>query len=210
MPAPITPIRSIGLTGGIGSGKSSVASMLQALGAVVIDADAISRALTASGGVAIDPIRNAFGDAAIGPDGALDRARMRELVFSEPSARERLESILHPLIGEESRRQAAQAGADAVIVHDVPLLAESAHWRQRVQRILVVDCSEATQAERVAARPGWTAESARLVIAQQASRARRRAIADAVIHNDGISLEALAVEVQSLWALWVGPVRRTT
>ena len=191
------PLR-IGLTGGIGSGKSTVGGLLAAMGAALIDTDAIARQLTEPAGAAIEPIRLAFGDAFIDAHGALARPAMRALAFSDPSARRRLEAILHPLIGTETERRAAAATAK-VIVFDVPLLVESARWRNRVDRVLVVDCSEATQIERVAARPGWTREMARAVIAQQATRAARRTCADAVVFNDGISLPALSEEVHTLW-----------
>ncbi len=194
----------LGLTGGIGSGKSTVAARLAALGAEVVDADAISRALTAAGGAAIGPLREAFGPQAIDAHGALDRAQMRALAFADPDARRRLEALLHPLIGAECERQAAAAGARPV-VFDVPLLAESRHWRARVQRVLVVDCDEATQVERVMRRSGWDADAVRRVITQQAPRARRRAVADAVIHNVGLSLQALHAEVDALWTRWCVP-----
>ena len=194
----LTQRLTIGLTGGIGSGKSTVGALLKALGADVVDTDAIARALCAAGGPAIGPIRRAFGAAFIDDTGALDRARMRELVFADPSARHRLEAILHPMIGDETRRREA-ASQSAVIAFDVPLLVESGHWRDRVQHILVVDCEEATQIERVAARPGWSVESARAVMAQQATRAARLACADSVIYNDGISLDELAARVRGLW-----------
>ncbi len=195
------PIGLIGLTGGIGSGKSTVAALLVAKGACLVDTDAIARALTLPGGAAMPALTEAFGAAAVAPDGALDRAHMRQLVFQDPAAKLRLEAILHPLIGREARRQAAVAG-DKPVVFDVPLLTESSHWRARVARILVVDCSEDTQAARVAARPGWDEVAARRVIAQQAPRAARRAIADAVVHNDGISLDMLRDSVQGLWRQW--------
>jgi dephospho-CoA kinase len=196
---------SIGLTGGIGSGKSTVARMLVECGAHLVDTDAIARTLTLPGGAAIAPIASTFGASAIGADGALDRERMRAIVFADPAAKLRLEAILHPLIGEAALAQATRVreeNADPCIVFDVPLLTESSHWRARAQRVLVVDCSEATQLERVAARPGWSSEAAARVIAQQAPRARRRAIADAVIHNDGLSMAALAAEVQAIHALF--------
>lgn len=192
---------TIGLTGGIGSGKSTVAARLTTLGAVLVDTDAIARSLTAPGGPAIVAVRREFGDAAIGEDGALDRARMRQLVFTDAGVKRHLEAILHPMIGEEAERQAISAGARTV-VFDVPLLAESRHWRARVHRVLVVDCSEATQVARVMQRSGWSAEAVQRVVAQQASRAMRRAVADAVIHNEGLSLEALHGEVDALWAQW--------
>jgi dephospho-CoA kinase len=194
----------IGLTGGIGSGKSTVAGLLVARGAALVDTDAIARELTASGGAAITPIAAAFGAGIIGPDGALDRTAMRTLAFGDAGAKQRLEAILHPLIGEaaSARAQAALRHGARLVVYDVPLLAESRHWRERVDRVLVVDCSEATQVLRVAARPGWSEEAARRVVAQQATRAARRAIADAVIFNDGIGLDALESEVDALLTHW--------
>ncbi len=197
-------VGSIGLTGGIGSGKSTVAALLVQAGCHLVDTDAIARELTLPGGAAIAPIAAAFGSRMIDAAGALDRAAMRELAFADPGAKARLEAILHPLIGQEATRRAA-AAAGRPIVFDVPLLAESGHWRARVERVLVVDCDEATQLHRVAARPGWSEEAARRVIAQQASRARRRAVADAVIFNDGITLDRLAAEVHALCALWLEP-----
>ena len=195
---------AVGLTGGIGSGKSTVAGLLVAQGACLVDTDAIARALTLPGGAAMRAVTEAFGAGAVAADGALDRAFMRQLVFQDPAAKLQLEAILHPMIGAEARRQANSAGGRPV-VFDVPLLTESSHWRARVQRVLVVDCSEDTQAARVAARPGWDEAAARRVIAQQAPRAMRRAIADAVIHNDGLSLDELRVAVRALWRQWLGP-----
>lgn len=200
----LRPVRSIGLTGGIGSGKSSVARVLVDCGAALVDTDAIARSLTLPGGAAIPALTREFGAGLITAEGALDRDRMRERVFADPEAKARLEAILHPMIGVEAQRQAAAAG-DRVVVYDVPLLAESSRWRRIVDRILVVDCSEQTQCRRVMQRSGWSEAAVQAVIAQQARRERRRALADALIHNDGLSLEALAVEVRSLWALWHGP-----
>ena len=194
---------AIGLTGGIGSGKSTAARVLVACGAHLVDTDAIARTLTIAGGAAIPALADAFGADALTPDGALDRERMRRRVFEDPAARATLEAILHPLIGDVARRQAGEATGRPV-VYDVPLLTESSHWRGRVDRILVIDCSEDTQIARVAARPGWDANAARRVVAQQASRASRRAIADAVIYNDGIGLAQFETEVRAVWALWVG------
>jgi dephospho-CoA kinase len=189
-----------GLTGGIGSGKSTVGAMLASVGAVVIDTDLIARRLTIPGGAAIEPIRAAFGASYIGADGGLDRPHMRAAAFADPAARTRLEAILHPLIGIEVERQAAAAAASApAIVFDVPLLVESGRWRDRVEAVWLVDCDEALQIERVAARPGWSADAARAVIAQQAARPARRAAADAVIHNQGLSLAELAENVHALW-----------
>ena len=192
----------IGLTGGIGSGKSTVAAMLSDLGATLIDTDAISRAITLPGGAAIPAIRSAFGADVLDAAGGLDRARMRDIVFAQTDAKRRLEAVLHPLIGIETERQAT-AAAGTTIVFDVPLLVESKRWRRIVDRVLVVDASEATQLTRVVTRSGWAPDAVRAVIAQQAPRRERRAAADAVVFNDGLSLEALAGEVRSLWAHWL-------
>lgn len=191
----------IGLTGGIGSGKSTVARLLVERGAVLIDTDAIARSLALPGGSAIEAIRTAFGSDLIDSDGGLDRARMRELVFADAQSKGRLEAILHPMIGLECTRQAL-AASGRTTVFDVPLLAESAHWRTRVDRVLVVDCSNETQVVRVMSRSGWTREAVLAVIHQQASRERRRACADAVIHNDGLTLDELAQHVDMLLAQW--------
>ena len=189
----------IGLTGGIGSGKSTVGTMLASLGAVVIDTDLIARRLTMPGGAALGAIAAAFGPHFIATDGGLDRPLMRRAAFDDVAIRRRLEAILHPLIGVEVEREAALATEAPVVVFDVPLLVESGRWRGRVDAVWVVDCDEEVQVARVAARPGWSEEAARAVIVQQASRAARRAAADAVIHNQGISLAELAAEVHSLW-----------
>jgi len=195
----VTPLR-IGLTGGIGSGKSAVSTMLASHGAAVIDTDLIARQLTLAGGVAIGALRAAFGNSFIAADGSLDRARMREAAFADGDVKHRLEAILHPLIGAEVERRAAAAGDDiAAIVFDVPLLVESGRWRSRVDAVWVVDCSEAHQVERVVARSGWTDAAVRSVLAQQATRAARRSAADAVIDNDGLSLAQLGDEVRDLW-----------
>ena len=189
----------IGLTGGIGSGKSTVAGMLAELGAVVIDADAISRSLTATGGRAIQAIRAQFGPEMVGADGAMDRQAMRARVFSDPSARQQLEAIIHPLVGQITREQAeaAIAAGARCLVHDVPLLVEAgARWRAAVDRVLVVDCDEDTQRQRVAARSGLALQEIDRIIAQQASRAQRLACADVVLFNQGLSLEALQAEVR--------------
>ncbi len=196
----------LGLTGGIGSGKSTVAQTLVACGAALVDTDAISRALTLPGGAALPAVAAEFGPQMMGADGAMDRARMRTLVFGDTSAKRKLEALLHPLIGHEAQRQAAAASAAGqTVVFDVPLLTESSHWRARVQRVLVVDCSADTQVARVAQRPGWTREMALQVVQQQASRAARRRLADAVLHNDGIGLAELQAQVQALWRHWTLP-----
>jgi len=195
----MAPLR-IGLTGGIGSGKSTVGAMLAALGAPLIDTDLIARELTLPGGAAIDAIRADFGAGFIAADGSLDRERMRTAAFGNADVRKRLESILHPLIGLSVERQSTTIAAGTpAIVFDVPLLVESGRWRARVDRVWVVDCDEALQVARVAARPGWTDASARSVIAQQASRHARRAVADAVISNDRLSLAKLGEQVRALW-----------
>ncbi|KQV61112.1 dephospho-CoA kinase [Pelomonas sp. Root1217] len=191
----------VGLTGGIGSGKSTVAGFLREAGATLIDTDAISRALTAAGGAAMPAIHQQFGADFVGVNGALDRDRMRGLAFSDPAAKRQLEAILHPLITVEAQAQAETATA-RLVVFDVPLLVESGRWRARVARVLVVDCAIETQIERVLQRPGWTRERVMGAIAAQASRKARRAAADAVLHNDGIPLVALRNEVLSLAERW--------
>ena len=194
---------TIGLTGGIGSGKSTLARRFAALGALVVDTDALAHALTAPGGAAIPAIATAFGADMIAADGSMDRAKMRALVFGQPPERQRLEAILHPMIGEATRAQASRAAAGQAIVFDVPLLAESGTWRTRVDRVVVVDCAEATQVARAVQRSGWTADAVERTIAQQASRAQRRAIADAVIVNEDLTLAQLDAEADGLWAAWV-------
>ena len=188
----------IGLTGGIGSGKSTVLQMLQALGAAAVDADAISRATTAAGGAAIPHIAQRFGPEFITADSALDRARMRERAYAHPEARQELEQIIHPLVGEEIARQvdAALAAGARCIVFDIPLLVETGRWRSQVDRVLVVDCEPATQVTRVVARSGLAPDEVRAIIAAQAPRALRLAAADLVICNEDLSLEALRYEVE--------------
>jgi dephospho-CoA kinase len=195
------PLR-IGLTGGIGSGKSTVARLLAGHGAKVVDTDGISRSLTQAGGAAMPALREAFGDGVIGPDGGLDRDQMRRLAFADGTARSKLEAILHPMISAAAQREAAAATDAAVIVFDIPLLVESGHWRDSVHRVLVVDCSESTQVARVMARSGWTADSVKAVMAAQATRERRNSIADDVVVNDGISQADLARRVEALWNTW--------
>lgn len=201
-------VRRIGLTGGIGSGKSTVAGLLVARGAVLVDTDAIARSIAQAGGIAMPALEAAFGRTVIAPDGGLDRAAMRQIVFADADAKLRLESILHPLIGAETQRQAAAAGQDAVVVFDVPLLVESGRWRAIVDRVLVVDATEATQRQRVVARSGWTPEAVDAVIAQQAPRRLRRAAADAVIFNESLTLAELEIEVQGLWKQWAAATTR--
>ena len=195
---------TVGLTGGIGSGKSTVGVEFEKHGVAVIDSDAIAHALTAPGGAAIEPIRAAFGAAFIGADGAMDRARMRDRVFQHPEERARLEAILHPLIRVETEsraRAALAAGAPPYVILMIPLLVEAArrdaHWRTRYRRIAVVDCSEATQVRRVMARNGYTEPAVRRILEAQATRAERLAAADDVIDNDG-GTEAIGPQVARL------------
>ena len=193
-------ILRVALTGGIGSGKSAAAAHLERLGATIIDTDLISHQLTAPHGAAIVPIAAEFGDGFITPEGALDRAAMRDEVFANPDARRRLEAILHPLI----RRQAADAcerahAACRVLV--VPLLVETSGWRELVDRVCVVDCPEDVQIARVIARNGFPEAQVRAMLAAQSSRAQRLSIADDVLDNTG-SLAALHQQVETLYANW--------
>jgi dephospho-CoA kinase len=174
----------VGLTGGIGSGKSAAAERFAALGAAIVDTDVIAHELTVAGGAGIAPIRAAFGDAVLTPEGALDRAAMRHIAFADPAARARLEAILHPLIRAESEARCRLASADfPYVVLAVPLLVESGNYRERVDRVCVVDCPEAVQLERVMARSGLSRAEAQAIIAAQASRVVRLAAADDVIDN---------------------------
>lgn len=193
-------ILRIGLTGGIGSGKSTVARVLVACGAALVDADAISRQLTAPGGAAISELSSQFGPQMITPEGAMDRDRMRELAFSDPAIKGQLEAIIHPLVSQESLRQAnaAVAAGNPCIVFDIPLLVESGRWRQQLDRVLVVDCAQATQIARVMARNGLVREVVEKIMAGQASRAQRLAAADICICNEGLSMEALERLVREL------------
>jgi dephospho-CoA kinase len=184
------PAWRIGLTGGIGSGKSTVGARLQSLGAELIDADAISRASTAAGGAAIPAVRDGFGPDFIDSGGALHRARMRELVFADPDARQRLEAIVHPIVAREIALRVTESNK-ACVVFDVPLLAESPRWRPQLDRVLVIDCSEATQRRRVRARSGWDDAVIDGVLRSQSPRALRLAVADAVIFNDEDDLDRL-------------------
>lgn len=193
----------IGLTGGIGSGKTRVADLLAARGAAIIDADAIAHALTAPGGAAIAPLRAAFGDAMIDDTGALDRARMRELVFRDRPAKAGLEAILHPMIRTHIDEAAAQA-TGLYVVFVVPLLVESGQWQGRVDRVCVVDCDEETQIRRVQARSGLTREAVERIMLVQAMRDERLGAADDVIVNDGATTaEALEAQVEALHARWL-------
>lgn len=192
----------IGLTGGIGSGKTRVADLLQARGAAIIDADAIAHALTAPGGAGIAPLRAAFGDEMIDAQGALDRARMRELVFRDRAAKTRLEAILHPMIRTHIDAAAEQStGLYQVFV--VPLLVESGQWAGRVDRVCVVDCDEETQIRRVQARSGLTRDAVERIMLVQAMRDERLGAADDVIVNDGATTaDELEARVETLHARW--------
>jgi len=186
----------VGLTGGIGSGKSAAADEFARLGATLVDTDAIAHELTRAGGAAIDAVRGAFGDGAIASDGAMDRRRIRERVFADPAAKARLESILHPMIRDESQRRVAAATGPYVVLV-VPLLVESGSYRSRVQRVLVVDCGEDEQVARVRARSGLAEDEVRRIIAAQVPRRERLAAADDVIDNSG-TIVALHQQVLAL------------
>jgi dephospho-CoA kinase len=199
----------IGLTGGIGSGKSAVADLFASLGAAVVDTDAIAHELTRPGGAAIPRVRELFGDGAIAPDGAMDRRKVRELVFTDPSAKQKLEAILHPMIRAESQRRIVEGAARSpYVVHVVPLLVESPDYRSRVQRVLVVDCEEAVQVERVKRRSGLAEDEVRRIIAAQVPRATRLAAADDTIDNSG-ALSGLEPQVRALHARYLELARES-
>ncbi len=196
----------LGLTGGIGSGKSTVANYFNKLGAAVIDADAISRAATAPGGAAIQPLSLEFGADFITAEGALDRDKMRALVYADTGARKRLEAIVHPLVGTEIAQQtdAATQSGSRCLVFDIPLLVESSLWRQKLHRVLIVDCAEERQIERVMARSQlagnpMSREVVQAIIRAQAPRTQRLRASDAVICNDRIDLTQLEAEVTEFW-----------
>lgn len=191
---------SIGLTGGIGSGKSTVADMFAARGAAIIDTDLIAHQITAPNGPAMAEIRAQFGDEYIVPSGAMDRAKMRELVFSDISAKIRLENILHPLIGAATETAAKHAQGN-YLMFVVPLLIESGTWRQRVSRVLVVDCPEETQILRVSARNALDESQVRAIMSAQVPRSVRLAASDDVVINDR-EASALVPQVDRLHALY--------
>ena len=190
----------LGLTGGIGSGKSTVATMLVDGGAALIDADAISRAATAAGGAAIAQIAAQFGAQTITPDGAMNRDAMRQRVIANPRALLQLEAIIHPLVSVESARLAEQArlAGSVLLVFDIPLLVESKRWRQQLGQVLVIDCNEDTQVSRVVARSGWTPDAVDKIMAHQATRRQRLAAADIVIYNQDLTLGELALQVAQI------------
>lgn len=192
----------VGLTGGIGSGKTQVANWLGEFGATIVDTDAIAHALTSPNGLAIDPIRTVFGDQAIDAQGAMDRTYMRGLVFEDPDQRHRLEGILHPLIGREVESQAA-AATGHYVVFVVPLLVESGRWIDRLDRVCVVDCDEQTQISRVQARSGLPEDRIKQIMAAQATRPERLAAAHHVIHNGAeVSMADLRSQVLVLHQQW--------
>ncbi len=188
----------LGITGGMGSGKSTASAALSRMGAFVVDADACARQVTDIGGSAIPSIVRRFGDTLVLPSGALNRVRMRELVFSDRQARAALESIIHPLV--QAAIEQAVGAPDALsarcIVYDIPLLAESVYWRQRLDTVLVVDCTESVQIQRVGARNQLTPEQVRNILNAQATRPERLKAADHVLLNDGISLHEFQLLVQ--------------
>lgn len=193
---------SIGLTGGIGSGKSQVADFLCEFGASIIDTDVISHQLTAAGGAAIAAIREIFGAQAIAPDGSMDRNWMRNHVFHNADARQQLQHILHPLIGQTAMAQARHAdGSYCVFV--VPLLVESGRWHDRVDRICVVDCEESTQIQRVMARSGLTRQDIERIMLTQATRQQRLELADDIIVNNSntslTELRQLTLDLHHKW-----------
>jgi len=195
----------VGLTGGIGSGKSAAAEEFGRLGATVVDTDTIALELTRAGGTATGQVRSLFGDEYIDAEGAMDRAKMRALAFRDPAARRALEGLLHPMIRAESGRQIAAASGPYVI-YVVPLLVESAGYRQRVARVLVVDCPESVQMERVRRRSGLSEDDVRRIIEAQIKRADRLAAADDVIDNSG-TLDALHKQVRELHARYLAESR---
>jgi dephospho-CoA kinase len=196
------PLR-LGLTGGIGSGKSTVSSIMASAGAAVMDADAISRSLTLPGGRAIPAILAEFGEQLIATDGAMNRDAMRALVFSNPESKRQLEAIIHPLVGQVLQEEsiAAIAAGHACLVYDVPLLVESGErWRRQVDLVCVVDCGVETQIQRVMSRNQLGRAEIERIISQQASRQQRLGCADAVIFNEGIDLAHLKQLVHEMMA----------
>ncbi|MBN3818184.1 dephospho-CoA kinase [Paraburkholderia sp. Se-20369] len=188
---------AVGLTGGIGSGKTTVADLFAARGATIVDTDLIAHRITAPGGLAMPAIEQAFGPEFVAADGSLDRAKMRSLIFSDDAARRRLEAITHPLIRAETDREGREAQG-AYLMYVVPLLVESGSWKARADRVLVVDCDVETQIARVMRRNGFTREQVEAIVARQATRDARLAAADDVIVNDATTPDALAAQVDAL------------
>ncbi len=188
---------TVGLTGGIGSGKTTVAHMLAGCGATIIDADAISRSLTEAGGAALIPIKQVFGEEVIGADGALNRGAMREIVFAQPASRTKLEAIIHPLVQIRMYTAIQNAPTDVVVL-DIPLLVESPRWRKQIDLVVVVDCNVETQVSRVMQRNGWATSTIEAIIQSQATRGDRLKAADVVIFNEKSNLSILKNQVNSL------------
>jgi len=201
-------LRRVGLTGGVASGKSTVAAMLEDLGAVVIDADAIAREVVAKGTPGLAAVIEEFGEEFLGPDGELDRPAMGRLVFSDEPARRRLEAIVHPLVHERIVALEEQTQLDAVVVHDLPLLAESGR-AGTFEAVIVVDAPPALQVERMTRDRGWTSEDAESRIAAQATREHRLSIATHVIENTGTRKD-LRRRVAEVFADVVSAASRTT
>ncbi|MGK5026759.1 dephospho-CoA kinase [Janthinobacterium sp. RB2R34] len=200
------PYFSIGLTGGIGCGKSTVANLFAARGATIVDTDEIAHSLTAANGAAMPALLEEFGDGAADANGAMDRAKMRALVFSDPQAKARLEAILHPRI--RAATLAAAAGATgSYVIFAVPLLVESGGWVERVNRVLVIDCQESLQVARVMQRNGLPEEQVKAIMATQATRAMRLAAADDVIDNNG-DLAALEPQIVVLHEVYLAFAKR--
>jgi dephospho-CoA kinase len=197
---------SIGLTGGIGCGKTTVADLFAARGASVIDTDQIAHSLTAPQGAAMPALVQEFGADFATPEGALDRAKMRALVFADPGARTRLEAILHPRI-REATAAAALLATGPYLIFVVPLLIESGTWRERVARVLAIDCPEEVQVARVMARSGLPESQVRAIMAAQVTRAQRQAAADDIILNDD-GLDALLPQVERLHAFYLDEAAR--
>ncbi|MGF6725825.1 dephospho-CoA kinase [Paraburkholderia sp. GAS41] len=187
---------AVGLTGGIGSGKSTVADLFAARGAAIVDTDLIAHRITAPHGVAMSKIAIEFGASFVAPDGSLDRARMRALIFSDEAARRRLEAITHPLIRTETERARNDASGPYVMLV-VPLLVESGNWKAHVDRVLTVDCSVETQIARVMRRNDFSREQVLAIIARQATREARLGAADDVIVNETTSVEELRAQVEA-------------
>ena len=196
-----TPAMRLGITGGIGSGKSTVCGLLAQKGLPVIDADAISRACTAPGGAALPAIAQAFGDAVFAAPGLLNRDAMRALVFDQPKARAQLQALLHPMIAAEIERQAAQASASSppCIAFDIPLLVESQRWRPLLDKVLVVDCQAQTQIDRVMQRSGLTAQSVQKIMAAQSSREARLQCADYVLFNESVTIDQISQQLSAIF-----------
>lgn len=198
MRAPIRPALLVGLTGGIGSGKTTVANLFAAQGVPLVDTDVIAHDLTGPGGAAMPAIEREFGRAVIAPDGRLDRAAMRALAFSDPGSRKRLEAILHPMIGQETDRRIAAAASAPYAIVVIPLLVEGGRWADWLDRVLVVDCPVEVQIERVMRRSGLERAQVEAIIAVQAPREKKLAAATEVVDNGGASPDGLEAQVRRI------------